>query len=606
MPDDNATIYTQAEQFKAALLKRERNAASQMIRVYGQAWTRLSKLLIQVTEKIGEAQRRGDYMSPAWLFQQERYARLMVQIEREMTKFAAVADDAIKREQAAAVKAALRDSTSIAKTAANVAGIDVSFTQINPSAVESIAGFLSNGAPLRRLLDELPRGAGQAVADALTEGIALGYNPTKIARNVKHSMGMNLTRALTIARTETLRAYREAAHENFRANDDVLQGWIWTASLSRRTCPSCIAMHGTFHPMSERMESHPRCRCVQMPLLKGQTPPLEKGDEWFAKQREDTQRAILVNKATYKAYADGKLKLTDLVGRRQDVNWGNTYHHLSLKRALNGEGKFPGYNWPGQGAPPIASPPFAAPPVVRNYREFQPAPWMSSSSPQNAKEMIIRRYADQFYSLTDYRAQWTAPELRSVQDYVGSWYQPINDYLRGKKSRLKNWNIEDIKFRVKAVDAALSKNELVEDTILFRGANLPTLRSIFDSGEDIVGSVWPEKAYSSTSFNAEISRIFAQSRGMRPVVFRIKANKGTKGAYVSHINREFHPANPDYHNGESEFLLPRNTGLYITGAKYVKLKGRTVLQVEAEIWTEELASTRKAKILTTKRQKTTR
>lgn len=354
MPDDIAQIYEEAERFKATLLKRERAAASRMIRVYGQSWSRLSKLLMAVTEKIGEAQRRGQPISPAWLFQQERFARLMVQVEREMRKFADVAERSIVAEQAAAVKAALADSTALAgRVAAATPGITATFTALPVSAVESIAGFLGNGSPLRALLDELPADAGKVVADLLQEGIALGYNPRKTAAKIRHAMGMHLNRALMIARTETLRAYREATIQNYRANDDVVMGWWWTASLSRRTCPSCIALHGTWHPLSERMESHPRCRCTQIPGTKDSPPPLEKGTEWFAKQDEATQRAILVNNATFNAYKDGKIALQDLVGRRIDPRWGSTYHHLSLKRALNGEGKFPGYNWPAESGLPI-------------------------------------------------------------------------------------------------------------------------------------------------------------------------------------------------------------------------------------------------------------
>lgn len=162
MPDDIAQIYEEAERFKATLLKRERAAASRMIRVYGQSWSRLSKLLMAVTEKIGEAQRRGQPISPAWLFQQERFARLMVQVEREMRKFADVAERSIVAEQAAAVKAALADSTALAgRVAAATPGITATFTALPVSAVESIAGFLGNGSPLRALLDELPADAGK-------------------------------------------------------------------------------------------------------------------------------------------------------------------------------------------------------------------------------------------------------------------------------------------------------------------------------------------------------------------------------------------------------------------------------------------------------------
>lgn len=360
-----AEIYDKQEQFKAALLKRERAASSRLVRAYGQSWQRLAKLLLQITDKIGEAQARGIEISPAWLYQQERYARLMTEIEREIRKFAATAERAILQEQQAAVKAALRDSAALVKAAATPE-ISASFVSLNASAVESAVGFLADGSPLSRLLDELPREAGRRVREALTEATALGYNPRKMAARVRHEAGMTLTRALRIARTETLRSYREAAHANYKANDDVIQGWYWVASLSRRTCATCIALHGTFHPLEERMASHVQCRCTAIPALTGQPSPIaESGEAWFDKQNEATQRAIIGTNAGYEAFKRGDLRLRDFVGEKRNPLWGKSYVQLGVKRALDGEGTFPGV-----APPPIAAPKLTIIPKIKSI----PAP----------------------------------------------------------------------------------------------------------------------------------------------------------------------------------------------------------------------------------------
>lgn len=347
-------IYTSAQTFRAALLKRERGAALRLIRAYGLIWKRLQRRLRLLTDRIEAARAAGEPIGDAWLFRQERYRELIEQVAREIGRFAEFAGREIAAEQRKSVRAALKDSERLLLTAG---GPDVaaSFSRLPTGAVEASVGFLSDGSPLARLLGELPAQAGLAVAESLKEAVALGYNPRKTARRIKHELGGNLTRALRISRTETLRAYREATHNTYQANSDILVGWYWVSARNWRTCAACIAMHGTFHPLSERMSSHVNCRCTAVPGIKGQSAPTEPGDKWFALQDAETQRRILGTEAGFEAYKSGELRITDLVGRRESPQWGVSYYHLSLKRALAGQGQFPGYGGPPDPLFPLAA-----------------------------------------------------------------------------------------------------------------------------------------------------------------------------------------------------------------------------------------------------------
>ncbi|NBW17050.1 MAG: hypothetical protein EBR82_54645, partial [Caulobacteraceae bacterium] len=233
-PPTQAEIYDRATQFKDDLIANERRASVRIVDAYGRAFDKMKDNIRVLTEKIEQARLSGQYISPSWAFQIDRYQALQRQIATEIGRIASQVNDATIKQQADAVKRAAGDIEDLTNMAAQNAGVSVSFSRLASSASESIVGFLSDGSPLKSLLDQLPGLAGQAVATALTDAIIRGQNPTRTANQIRTAIGGNMNRALTIARTETMRAYREASHRSLTQNGDILQGWVWVASFSRR------------------------------------------------------------------------------------------------------------------------------------------------------------------------------------------------------------------------------------------------------------------------------------------------------------------------------------------------------------------------------------
>lgn len=335
MPD----ILEIADEFRRELLKRDRKAALRLIAAYGKAWDRLKKNLDRLTADIAAARAKGEPVNQFWLIRQERYLLLLRQVSDEMRKFTDVAEATITKEQSAAVKAGLGQSAILMETAAETAGISATFNKLPMDAVENLVGTLGNGSPLRSLLDQLPRAGRQIVEEGLIQGVALGWNPAKTARVIRDGLEGNKIRALTIARTETLRAFRQATIQNYRANADVITGWYWRSSRSRRCCIACIALDGVFFPLTQPMKFHVRCRCTLIPGIKG--VKVDSGVAWFNKQDAETQKAIIGTDAGYKALKTGELGLKDFVGLDTDPLWGESYYQLSVKRARAGEARFP-------------------------------------------------------------------------------------------------------------------------------------------------------------------------------------------------------------------------------------------------------------------------
>jgi SPP1 gp7 family putative phage head morphogenesis protein len=173
----------------------------------------------------------------------------------------------------------------------------------------------------------------------LIRGIAAGSNPRETARRImRRTEGRfngGLTRALVIARTETLDAHRQAARLGRLQHADVLGGWTWLAKLDTRTCPSCWAQHGSVHPIdASGPDDHQQGRCTAMPTTKSwkdlgidiEEPPslLPDAAEQFGALSPAEQLEIL-GPARHQAWTRGEFPMDSWSVRRTTDGWRDSY-----------------------------------------------------------------------------------------------------------------------------------------------------------------------------------------------------------------------------------------------------------------------------------------
>ncbi|MDQ3651515.1 MAG: phage head morphogenesis protein [Acidobacteriota bacterium] len=327
MPD----LQTTAEEFKARLIQRERIASSDLVRVYGLSYARISESVARLTGEIDAARASGAVVSPSYLTERDRLARLQFEIEVEMRRFSRVATSFVTDGQASATTLALSDARQLLGVSG---GQQLSFSlgNLNTRAVEAIAGTASDGSPLAKLFDDAAPRASRRVRDELMAGVAEGASARVIASRIKEAFGGELGRALTVARTETLSAYRTATLDTYEASG-VVTRWRWLASKSSRTCAMCWAMDGKEFALKVRMHTHPNCRCTLLPVTES-TPATETGEEVFAKLDAGAQSSIL-GPAKFDAFKANKFVLADLVGTSRHPRWGESRHERSLSSILN-------------------------------------------------------------------------------------------------------------------------------------------------------------------------------------------------------------------------------------------------------------------------------
>lgn len=349
-------ILKAADKFKRALLKENDAALKDMSRVYMRAWNALKKNLDNVIAKIAEAKANGDPISPAWLFQQQRYIELMYQSEQEILKFTRYAAAMVGRQQERALNLGEQHSKQLVLQSlgpipedARRVGFQVTWNRVPKAAVQNLVGFLRDGSPLSYKFRDMPAQVSQGIRDTMTIGLATGQNPRRIARMVKQAYGDALVNSLNTCRTETLRAYRTASHESYRANSDIVKGWLWSAGHSTRTCAACWAKDGSYHNLDEELYDHNCGRCVAIPVTKSwsELVPGAKVKETSAqpwdpeehfRKLSDKEQLQVLGPARLKLWKAGKIKLTDLAQRRVSAVWGDSYQPKSIKQLL-AEGK---------------------------------------------------------------------------------------------------------------------------------------------------------------------------------------------------------------------------------------------------------------------------
>lgn len=320
--------------FRRALLVNERRAASAMVQAYGQSWVEISAQIAQIQRDLAGVN------DPALIYRQRYLIALRQQVAQKLAEFASLAEASTLVTQRAAIVAAASNAATLADIVSG-GGTQAYFTRLPQEAIESLVGFASDGSPLNQLFAELFDYADD-ITDTFAAGLAAGLNPRDIAAELRRAYGVPLVRALVIARTETLRAYREATWQSYQNNSDIISGWIWISAADRRSCVSCIAMHGSRHRLDEKLDDHPNGRCVMAPIVKGfPAPDIAPGAERFKALSEEDQLRVM-GPAMLTAWRNGMIDLTptgkhSVVGRRKSRRWGTMRYAKSLRAILGDE-----------------------------------------------------------------------------------------------------------------------------------------------------------------------------------------------------------------------------------------------------------------------------
>ena len=313
---------------RAALLARDAAQMREMAKVWATAELELQASMDALALQIDAMRQAGEVVNPGKLYRMERYSRLLFEVRRETAKYA---DYAAKTVTAGQQEAAWIAQQEAAKTLTLAGGrIGPALTQLSPQTVEAMVGIMGDGTPLRQYLEGVYGDAARGMSKYLTRAVTQGLNPHETARQMRKGLRLGLDRALTIARTEQLRVYRETQRLSYQQSG-VVQGYRRISAKSERTCLGCLVEDGRFYSLTESFEDHVQGRCALIPVLTGEgLPQWETGKTWLEKQPEATQRKIM-GPGRHELYKSGAVPLEQMATHTHDPLWGGAWIPTPVK-----------------------------------------------------------------------------------------------------------------------------------------------------------------------------------------------------------------------------------------------------------------------------------
>lgn len=249
--------------FRLRLLRHEAAASQALSIAYADVLATLDGQIIAVSELIADARASGVTPSPSWLFQQERYRELRRQTIAAMEHYAAQTQQVATASQQAVVRASIQQAGQLLAPISGGSGGALAqmvsgWAQLPEQSIINMVGALQQGTPLANSLTRYGPDAVARVTETLVRGMSLGWGADETARQLRSQINITRASSESLVRTSTMHASRSAMIAAYRESG-VTVGWRWTASLSERTCSSCLSKHNKVYPLSTPMVSHRSC-----------------------------------------------------------------------------------------------------------------------------------------------------------------------------------------------------------------------------------------------------------------------------------------------------------------------------------------------------------
>lgn len=302
--------------------------------------TAYSKVLDQINQQLRDlraiAGEKG--MTTQQLGNEASLVRLREQLKASLDEMRPVLERESRVMQADGIEVGLNTGANALET------LGVSFGVPTVQQIQALINYVDSAA-FQANIANYGDAHVQAIGDILITGMTNGKGPVTIARQISnYVIDFPLADAVRMTRTVQIWSARQGAHETFRQNADVVDGWIWSCSLDTHTCVSCWAMQGTYHSNDETLNDHHLGRCGPIPVTKSWadlgfgggsevTAGILTGEDLFGQLPESQQKQIM-GVARWSAWQDGLFNFSDLSTTYNDPVYGTMRKAASLNQLI--------------------------------------------------------------------------------------------------------------------------------------------------------------------------------------------------------------------------------------------------------------------------------
>ncbi len=318
------------KQHKRDLINLETRAARDLTVRWLQVERAWRPLISELAHAVAERARAGEAISKGIIYRLQLFSNLHERVIQELDKYGGYLQDRVARLQLRVSLLGVRLFDDLAE----IAGYDLSFENLAREAIEQMAGNMADGSPIRSyFLANLHTETVERMAQTLVAGIAQGKNPREVARLMVDAGGIGHERALLIARTEMMRAWRETQNLLYHQTDYVT-GWQWVATADRRTCPTCLMLDGRIFPVNQVQVDHPNGRCTSVPVFEGKPFFRElPASKWLASQ-PDVVKERIFGPGRWKLIKSGRASMEDVIVPRRHPTFGTHYGTATIEEML--------------------------------------------------------------------------------------------------------------------------------------------------------------------------------------------------------------------------------------------------------------------------------
>lgn len=317
MPDQEPDVLRLLREFRRALDAQDQVLVDRMAREWLKVMKRLDADIEVLAQEMKARKEAGIAITEGMVRLDRRYLNLKKQMETELGKYSEeYALTEISDAQRTAGVMGLKSAQGAIRVQA-----DAVFHHIDQGAVETMVGLLKDGSPLTTLLKYAVPDAEQGVMDALVNGVARGYGIQQITREMIAGSGVGLDRAVTIARTEVARAYRETSLRQYRESRVVVG---YKRIVKKETaCLGCLMLDGKYYTIESDMNDHPKGKCGLIPIVRGSLGPIwKKGIEWFKGLDPEAQKEKMGHEK-YELWTKGGFELEQLTAYSHSEIYGD-------------------------------------------------------------------------------------------------------------------------------------------------------------------------------------------------------------------------------------------------------------------------------------------